>query len=103
MPPIAAANNGCSRNGWYHGSRVTLEAMASGIPVISTAAGGPIDIIQSGVDGILVPPRNAKALADAIVSLAPQREPLVQAARKRVGDFGIRNVVPQIEAFYRTL
>jgi glycosyltransferase involved in cell wall biosynthesis len=82
---------------------VVLEGMASGIPVIATAAGGPVDIIQSGVDGILVPPRNSKALAEAILSIAPQRDRLVQAARQRAGDFDIRKVVPQIEAFYRTL
>jgi glycosyltransferase involved in cell wall biosynthesis len=82
---------------------VLLEGMASGIPVIATAVGGPVDILQSGVDGVLVPPRDPRALADAIVSVASQRDRLVHAARRRVEDFDIRKVVPQIEAFYKTL
>src|SRR5262245_44457338 len=63
---------------------VLLEAMASGIPVISTAAGGPLDIIRTGVDGILVPPRNPQALAAAVHAIDFQRAGLVGAARQRV-------------------
>ncbi|HET9943016.1 MAG TPA: glycosyltransferase family 4 protein [Terriglobia bacterium] len=82
---------------------VVLEAMASGIPVIATAAGGPLDIIRSGIDGVLVPPRNPGALAEAIRSIHARRDSLIEAARERARDFDIRNVVPQIEAFYRAL
>ena len=83
---------------------VLLEAMASGIPVIATEAGGPLDILRSGVDGFLVPPRNAQALADAVRALYGQRERITQAARRRVeAEFDIRKVVPRVEAFYRTL
>ena len=82
---------------------VLLEAMASGVPVIATSAGGPLDIIRSGIDGILVPPRNPQALANAIGSLSTQRDHLVQAARLRVEDFDIRKVVPQVEDFYKTV
>lgn len=82
---------------------VLLEGMASGIPVVSTTAGGPLDIVRSGIDGILVPPRNPRALADAILSVEAQRDRLIQAARRRVEDFDIRKVVPRVEAFYRTL
>lgn len=82
---------------------VLLEGMASGIPVIATAAGGPLDILRSGVDGVLVPPRNPKALAEAIRSLDAQRERLVVAARQRAEEFDIRKIVPRVEEFYRTL
>ena len=82
---------------------VVLEGMASGIPVIATAAGGPLDIIRSGIDGILVPPRDPGALAKAILSIAEKRDSLVPAARERMRDFDIRTVVPRIEAFYRAL
>jgi glycosyltransferase involved in cell wall biosynthesis len=82
---------------------VVLEGMASGIPVIATAAGGPLDIISSGVNGVLVPPRDSKALAAAIASISSRRDSLIHAARERALDFDIRKVVPQIEKFYRTL
>ena len=82
---------------------VVLEGMASGVPVIATAAGGPLDIIRSGVDGILVPPRDPKALAHAITSISERREGMIHAARQRMQDFDIRNVVPRVEAFYRAL
>src|SRR6185436_17955892 len=81
---------------------VLLESMAAGIPVISTAAGGPLDIIRSGIDGILVPPRDPEALVRAIRSLddALLRQNIIRSARERVEThFDIRNVVPKVENF----
>ena len=46
-----------------------LEAMASGLPVVATDAGSIREVIDDGRDGILVPQRDAHALAAAIVSL----------------------------------
>ncbi|NAZ37824.1 exopolysaccharide biosynthesis GT4 family glycosyltransferase EpsE [Rubellimicrobium sp. CFH 75288] len=47
-----------------------MEAMAAGVPVIGTAAGGVRELVTHGVDGILVPPRDPAALACAIRDLA---------------------------------
>jgi len=85
---------------------VLLEAMASGIPVVSTAAGGPLDIVRSGLNGILIPPRNAPALASAVRSLddLALRSQIVQRARERIeAEYDIEKVIPKIEAFYREL
>jgi glycosyltransferase involved in cell wall biosynthesis len=82
---------------------VVLEGMASGIPVIATASGGPLEIIRSGVNGILVPPRDPKSLALAVASISAQRESIIPAARERAQDFDIRKIVPLVEKFYRTL
>ena len=45
---------------------VYMEAMATAIPTIGTAAGGVTEIIDHGRSGFLVPPNNAQALADCI-------------------------------------
>ncbi|MGW1028346.1 glycosyltransferase family 4 protein [Streptomyces sp. NPDC002577] len=46
------------------------EAMASGVPVIAPAAGGPLDLVDHGRTGLLVPPRDEDAVRDAVSSLA---------------------------------
>ncbi|PAZ17304.1 glycosyl transferase family 1 [Streptomyces sp. SA15] len=46
------------------------EAMASGVPVVAPAVGGPLDLVAHGHTGFLVPPRDADAVRDAVRSLA---------------------------------
>jgi len=48
---------------------VLLEAIASGKPVVTTIAGGTVDIVKNGVNGLLVPPKDSHAFADAILKL----------------------------------
>jgi glycosyltransferase involved in cell wall biosynthesis len=47
-----------------------LEAMASGLPVVATTAGSIPEVIDDGVNGLLVPQRDAGALGDAVAALA---------------------------------
>ncbi|PPS76602.1 MULTISPECIES: glycosyltransferase family 4 protein [Streptomyces] len=46
------------------------EAMASGLPVVAPAAGGPLDLVAHGHTGLLVPSHDATAVRDAVRSLA---------------------------------
>ena len=48
---------------------VTLEAMAAGVPVVAARATGAVDLVEDGVNGFLVPPRDVGAYADAITRL----------------------------------
>jgi len=48
---------------------VVIEAFAQGLPVIATASQGPSALVKDGVNGLLVPVDNAKALADAIAEV----------------------------------
>ncbi|MFE9684879.1 glycosyltransferase family 4 protein [Streptomyces sp. NPDC002701] len=54
------------------------EAMASGVPVVAPAAGGPLDLVAHGRTGLLVPPRDEAAVRDAVRSLAA--DPALRAA-----------------------
>ncbi len=64
-----------------------MEAMALGIPCISTFVAGIPELIQDGVQGLLVPPGNPQAFADALYTLAKddfRRLEMGEAARKQV-------------------
>ena len=63
------------------------EAAASGLPVVAPAVGGPLDLVNDGVTGYLVPPGDARALTAATQRLAadpPGRTAMGRAARQRV-------------------
>ncbi len=66
---------------------VLMEAMALGIPVVSTDFAAIPELIEDGVSGLLVPPRDPRSLAEAILSILHQRidlTKLVRVARRRI-------------------
>jgi glycosyltransferase involved in cell wall biosynthesis len=69
---------------------VLLEAMAQGTPVIATRVGGIPSVVQDGKNGLLVPPRDATALATAMDRLLTDR-----SEARALGAFGQRTTVPE--------
>jgi glycosyltransferase involved in cell wall biosynthesis len=60
-----------------------IEAMAAGLPVVASDVGGLRELVDDGVTGLLVPPRDARALAAALSSLLEDAE-----RRRAMGDAG---------------
>ena len=83
---------------------VVLEAMLQGLPVIGPREGAIPTLVRDGVDGVLVPPRDAGALAAAVLDLlsTPERRGAMgRAARSRVREsFDVRRQARRLEAIY---
>jgi glycosyltransferase involved in cell wall biosynthesis len=81
-----------------------LEAMASGVPVVSSKVGGVPFIVQNGRTGLLVPVGDAPAMADALLALLrdPARwQSLADAGADEVRRYAWPQVRPLLEAAYR--
>ncbi len=83
-----------------------LEAMAAGTPVVATTTNGPSTLGPDGVNGLIVPPRDAKALAEATITLLEDR-PLAQKfadnAHERAREFDWERVALRLIAYYEKL
>lgn len=81
-----------------------LEAMAAGKAIVATRVGGVPESVREGQTGLLVPPENADALADAILKLlmdAPLRSEMGARAREAAqNDFSVESQTPRLEAVF---
>jgi glycosyltransferase involved in cell wall biosynthesis len=89
----------------YEGcSRTILEAMAMGKPVIATATGGTPELVQDGITGVLVPPANPSALAEAIMRVIGDPEEGIRmgsCGRGRAeADFSLQRMVSRVLQVY---
>ena len=86
---------------------VVIEAMAHRLPVIATSIGGSLDQVEDGVTGLLVPPAEPKALADAIELLARddgRRKQMGIAGRERVAQlFDLKQMVIRTQNLYEDI
>ncbi len=91
----------------YEGTPVvSLECMANQIPLVATAVGGLPEVIEHGRTGLLVPPRDPQALADAMLSLLRdpvRRDQMGRAAGMRLPEFTIESSVEKLIALYEAL
>lgn len=89
---------------WIEGfSLALLEALACGLPTVGTATGGSAEILQDGVNALVVPPDDPDALADRVGRLIGD-----PARARRMGDaaarmvrrrFDQRQIISQVEAY----
>ena len=86
---------------------VILDAMRASKPVIASNEGGPVEIVEHGVTGLLIPPKDPEKLAEAMIELL-QNESL----RKRMGNagklrmqehFSISKMMQSVESLYYRL
>ena len=85
---------------------VLLEAMAAGTPIIASDIGGFADVLEDGVEGLLVPPRDAQALAtamDRLLSDAALREQMGRAGTVRAEPYGWEHVSARVLEYYETV
>jgi len=85
---------------------VILEAMAMGIPIIATNVDGIKEVVINGESGILVPPKNPEALANAVNYLIekPQiTKKFIIEGKKRASLFDIQDHLMKLDELYTSL
>lgn len=91
---------------WEGLPRVVVEAMAAGVPVVSTDVGGIAEAVEDGVSGLLVPSGDGVALANALLRVLA--DPALAArlraeASRRVDEFDLGPMVDRLDDLYSGL
>jgi len=82
---------------------VLIEAMAMGKPVVASNIRGYADIVSDGVEGLLVPPKDDKALAQALLSLISDeqlRQQMGAMGRRKAQNYDWKDLVKRIVDYY---
>jgi glycosyltransferase involved in cell wall biosynthesis len=108
VPDVLAAMDIAVCSSDFEGTPIAiLEYMDAGLPVVATAVGGVPDVLDDGVQGLLVPRRDPEALARAIAELLsdPQRATAMGAhgRERRRTEFTLGVMIRRIEDLYREL
>jgi len=88
---------------WEGLPRTVLQAMATQVPVVATAADGIVDVVQDGITGLLVPPGRADALGAALERVlrdAALGRALADQATARLPEFDAVVMVRRLERLY---
>ena len=84
--------------------RALLEAMAAGVVPVASAVGGIPEVVEPTAQGVLIEPRDARAIMDALSRLSRERQLLVRmsaACRKRIaGAFSLERSAAELSALY---
>jgi glycosyltransferase involved in cell wall biosynthesis len=104
VPAVLGAVDVFCISSTYEGTPLTLfEAMAAGKAIVSTAVDGCREVLEDGLTGLLVPPRDADALAAALGRLVVdpgRRQALARAAREASARYDIQRCVDDMQALY---
>jgi glycosyltransferase involved in cell wall biosynthesis len=108
VPDLLAALDVAVLSSDYEGTPLSvMEYMAAGKPVVATRVGGVPEVVEDGVTGVLVEPRDPAALAAAVVGLVSDGERAVrmgEAGRERQRrEFSIEAATGKAEALYEEL
>jgi glycosyltransferase involved in cell wall biosynthesis len=107
VPPVYGALDVLVLSSNNEGLPVSLiEAMAAGVPVVSTSVGGVPDLLDGGQLGAVVLPGDVQGMAAAIIRALtdPAARATAEAARKMtLQQYDIRHSVAQTDALYRRL
>jgi glycosyltransferase involved in cell wall biosynthesis len=91
----------------WEGTPLTVfETMAAGRPIVATDADGLMDVLRDGRDARIVPKRNARAIADAVIHLIDhpeERARLAAAGRETAREYDIGAFVRKMEELYDVL
>jgi glycosyltransferase involved in cell wall biosynthesis len=108
VPDVLAALDVSVSSSDYEGTPLALmESMEAGVPIVATRVGGTPDLIDDGVHGLLVPPRDPGALAAAVGELLAdprRRGEMGRLAReRRRSEFDIEVAAERFGALYERL
>lgn len=97
----------CAPNTGYESQGIVLlEAMAAGLPIVASNIEGFALVITHGVQGVLVPPRDAEALAFALTDLLldeERRRRMSQEGRQHVQQYDWQRIAQQVLSYYERL
>jgi glycosyltransferase involved in cell wall biosynthesis len=108
VPVILAAADLALAPSWEEPfGRSIVEAMAMGLPVIATEIGGPAEIVDEGVHGVLLPPRRPEVWAHAVRSLIAKPDEMQKMGRlgreRAIARFGVGKHVQAVLDVYRAV
>jgi glycosyltransferase involved in cell wall biosynthesis len=88
---------------WEGLPRVVTEAVAAGIPVVTTNAGGVGELVVHEVSGLMVPPKDPEALADAVLRVLDNPvlgQRLASEASDRIEEYGTEAMIGALDRLY---